>query len=128
MIFDENYIQRKNISEVKDLLAKIKQTHLKTTEISELEKVLGDIILGHIRTTYRLNIGGLIRARKNHRKKAFKNIQSLHYPKWENIPKKHWCFGRCNDCGQSMFYAATGTDTAIIEIRPKKGDYITVLG
>lgn len=34
--------------------------------------------------------------------------------------------GRCNDIGESMFYSSNHFETAILEVRPEKGKFITV--
>lgn len=127
MILDSRYIHNKTLSEIKEVLNTILQMPLEITEITEIEDLLGKIILGHERTIYTLNVPELIRVRKNIRKKKFKHITCLSYPKWDLIPKKKWDFARGNDKGQSMFYAATETATAIIEVRPKLNEHITVI-
>lgn len=128
MIIDSKYIQSRTLQEIKSDLDYVRKIDLKTVEISHLENVIGEIILGHTRTPYKLKVvEGLIRARKNIGQKAYKNIKCFSYPKWKLIPESKWDYGRCNDKGESMFYSATETDTAMIEVRPKENEHLTLI-
>lgn len=63
------------------------------------------------------------RARINSSEKFFKNVNQLWYPPSSKIKK----YGRLNRPGQSLFYIAASENTAILEMRPQKGDILTIL-
>lgn len=66
----------------------------------------------------------LYRARINEDKADFAHKSKLWYrtEKVEEIP-----LGRFNKAGESLFYAAVELNTAIFELRPKKGDVVTIM-
>jgi hypothetical protein len=64
----------------------------------------------------------IYRARRHTDKASlFYNVKDLIYPKEVKT------YGRLNDIGESIFYGASHHDTALLEMRPKLGDEITIL-
>ncbi|MHA8060483.1 hypothetical protein PQG22_04285 [Aquirufa beregesia] len=45
---------------------------------------------------------------------------------WNPPAKSIHTFGRCNDIGKSLLYCSTSWETAISEVRPAKGDYLSM--
>lgn len=79
-------------------------------------------------TTYTFN--GFYRARKhNNIKGNFKEgklTEFINEKEFWNPPTENAKIGRCNDDGESMFYCANDIVTAILEVKPEVGDFITV--
>lgn len=45
---------------------------------------------------------------------------------WNPPPESIKYLGRCNDINESMFYSSNEFETAIAEVRPQKGDFVSV--
>ncbi len=74
---------------------------------------------------------GFYRARKhNHVEGKINNKGLLHKftneSEFWNVPKEYAQIGRCNEEGESMFYCANDIVTAILEVKPEVGDFVTV--
>jgi RES domain len=103
----------------------------KDLSIDELKKLIGNILsnvdYSSIHCTNQTFLG-LYRARQHNQI----NGQSDDYifineKEYWNPPKD--CInelGRCNDIGESMFYSSNHFETAILEVRPIQGQFITV--
>ena len=125
---ETKYIQNRSIAEIKKDIHSFEadSVKLKHQSITDIEKMLSKIILGHLRITYKLNPEALVRGRPNKNSEIFSNKADLWYPDWEKIPKEKHKLGRCNDKGESVFYASTETDTTICELQLTEGDYFTL--
>lgn len=103
----------------------------KKLSINELTKLVGNILsnvnYGSIYCT-KQTFNGLYRARQhnqidgNYDDCIFTNEKEYWNPPEKSIVK----LGRCNDIGESMFYSSNHFETSILEVRPVKGQYITV--
>lgn len=103
----------------------------KDLTIDQLKKLVGNILsnvdYGSIYCTNQ-TFSGLYRARQHDQI----NGQSDDYvftneKEYWNPPKEYISqLGRCNDIGESMFYSSNHFETAILEVRPKQGQFITV--
>jgi hypothetical protein len=99
--------------------------------IDELKRLIGNILsnvdYGSIHCTNQTFLG-LYRARQHNQI----NGQSDDYifineKEYWNPPKGYINqLGRCNDIGESMFYSSNHFETAILEVRPIQGQFITV--
>lgn len=77
------------------------------------------------------HLNALYRARKhNHIDGVLKNNLVYLFKndiEFWNPPEKYITeYGRCNDKNESLFYCSNSLETCIAEVKPKKGDYITV--
>ncbi len=103
----------------------------KDLSIDELKKLVSNILssvnYGSIYCTNQ-TFNGLYRARQHNNVNGknddyvFTNEKEYWNPPKENINQ----LGRCNDVGESMFYSSNHFETAILEVRPVKGKFITV--
>lgn len=118
----------KNITEeeITQRLNSVKDVEIESMSIDDIQNTIGDLILGYNRTTYKFNLKGLSRSRKNDND-PFLNTADLWIPDFNKIEEKKWKYGRCNDKGEGVFYASSETDTAICEAHPLKNSYITVV-
>ena len=103
---------------------KYRSMDFQTSPIDELERLIGRIINDYKTQSFFWGLPVIYRARKHDAcGLIFKNTEQLIYPKKENVKK----LGRLNGVGESMFYCASDKDTALLEVRPKFGDEITIL-
>ena len=103
----------------------------KDLSIDELKKLVGNILssvnYGSIHCTNQ-TFSGLYRARQHNQINGqsddyiFTNEKEYWNPPEDCINE----LGRCNDIGESMFYSSNHFDTAILEVRPIEGQFITV--
>ena len=103
----------------------------KNLSIDEIQKlvgnILGDVDYASIHCANQ-TFSGLYRARQHNQI----NGQSDDYiftneKEYWNPPKEYINqLGRCNDIGESMFYSSNHFETAILEVRPVQGKFITV--
>lgn len=119
-------IQEKSIDEVKEEIKSFLDNDLKSDSIYEIESKIGKIINGHLRITYKVNPQALIRGRKNYNGEVFTTNKDLEHPRWDEIPKEKHKIGRCNDKGESIFYASTETDTTICELQLENNEFFTL--
>lgn len=109
---------------IEDLDASIKKYHsldFASSTIADADKLLRQIIKHFVTQTLVWNFPVLYRARRHSDDRMFTNVSELIYP------KNPTTYGRLNDIGESLFYGATHHDTALMEMRPKVGDEITIL-
>ncbi len=103
----------------------------KDLSISELKILIGNILRDF--DYYSIfcknqTFAGLYRARQHNQidgnspNYIFTNEKEYWNPPAECIGE----IGRCNDIAESLFYCSNEFETAILEVRPKKGKYITV--
>ncbi|CAM2790585.1 RES domain-containing protein [Flavobacterium succinicans] len=105
----------------------------KQKDISTLKEEISQIMLDKryttdIFTTFTFN--GFYRARKHNNVKGnfvdgtlFEFINEKEF--W-NPPIEFAKLGRCNNDGESMFYCSGDFITAVLEVKPEVGDYITI--
>lgn len=130
------YNNSADVDAVKSLIGELESLDLKTVEDSFVqEKILK--LLGSYGTS-QLGVDPsrrLYRVRKNLSERLhsssglewhpplFSELKQLWYPLPEHIRVR----GRVNGAGQSVFYCANSIDTAVLEMRPKDGEYLTIL-
>ena len=119
--------KHENLRRVKllDLSARIRR--FRATNLSQLngEQVynrIGKIADGYMTRPALIGANGVFRARVNSGDEFFRNSSELWYPPSEKVQA-----GRFNLAHQSKFYASNSPIAAIWEIRPKVGDFVTVL-
>lgn len=93
----------------------------KNISISQATEKLISILKYFITHILKWNEPNIFRGRKHCEQSLFTNVQDLVHP------RNPVSYGRLNDIGESMFYGASHQDTSILELKPKKGDVITVL-
>lgn len=75
-------------------------------------------------------MGGLFRARKHNRVDGIQNFdEHLAFTcesQFWNPPADICKLGRCNDKNESMFYCTNNLTTAIVEVKPEIGEFVTV--
>lgn len=96
---------------------------------NEVSQIMLDVnYTADVFSTFTFN--GLYRARvhnnligksENGRLYEFKNENEF----W-NVPEKYAKQGRCNSNGKSLFYCASDFETAILEVKPKVGEFVTI--
>ena len=103
------------------------------SHIGTLKKIIGKVMLDaeyESSTFENLKFQGFFRGRshnhllgsiKGNKIKAFINENDFKNPPSEIVKR-----GRCNDNGESMFYASTMLSTSIMESRPIVGQYVTI--
>lgn len=107
---------------------------LKDKDLEQIKKQVSQIMLeGNYGTTSftTYTFKGFYRARlHNHLEGKLNEKEVLHKfnneTEFWNVPEKYAEIGRCNDKGESMFYCANDIVTAILEVKPKAGDFVTV--
>ena len=123
------FFNKKHLPEFDDLI--VLSRFLKTTELTKIvERKITSI--GGYQTSFWPNfkVSGFYRTRNhnqlkgNLRKGVFQEFS--HEGEFWNPPAKFTPIGRCNDVGESLLYCSTSWETAIIESRPKVGDFISV--
>lgn len=103
----------------------------KELSTNELKKLVGDILSNVDYGSIYCNnqtFSGLYRARQHNEiygqsdDYVFTNEKEYWNPPADCINE----LGRCNDFGESMFYSSNHFETAILEVRPIQGQFITV--
>ncbi len=103
----------------------------KNNSISELKSLISNILLGvDYGSIFCKNqeFEGLYRARQHNQIDGnsdtylFTNEKEFWNPASEYIKR----LGRCNDIGESLFYCSNEFETAVLEVRPNKGKFISV--
>lgn len=103
----------------------------KDLSIKELEKLVGNILSSvdyNSILCVNQTFAGLYRARQHKLingqsdEYVFTNEKEFWNPPKESIK----VLGRCNDIGESMFYSSNDFQTAILEVRPQEGQFITI--
>lgn len=125
---NNNYFENRSESEIQRELDSFRQLDIENLTIDEIEETIGHLMRGHIRKVYILNPSGLCRVRENINGEMFSKTKQLWYPNFKEIDKEKWKFGRCNDKGESIFYASSESNTCICEIRPEIKSLITMIG
>jgi hypothetical protein len=110
-----------SFEDLKKSIEKYHSLDFNSSTIADADKLLREIIKHFVTQTLVWNFPVLYRARKHSNKNLFENVSELIYPKNPKV------YGRLNDIGESLFYGATQVDTAIMEMKPKIGDEITIL-
>lgn len=105
----------------------------KEKDITTLKEDISQIMLDKRYTTdtfTNFTFNGFYRARNHNNVRGSLNDDILTEFKNEkefwNSPVKFAKMGRCNAEGESMFYCSSDFTTAILEVKPQVGDYITV--
>jgi hypothetical protein len=79
-------------------------------------------------TTFTFN--GFYRARKHNNlygnSRDGKLVEFINEKEFWNVPEKNAKIGRCNEEGKSLFYCSSDLVTAILEVKPQEGDFISV--
>lgn len=114
-------------AQIQEKLNTFKQLDIESLSIAEIQEKIGELIVGHNRKLYKLNPTGLNRARINYDTEVFLNSKDIWYPDYSTIDESKWKYGRCNDKGESIFYASSETDTAICEMYPGSTTFITLI-
>ncbi len=92
-------------------------------DIDDLKAKLNTILNGYTCITKKIESHYAYRARINNGSEFFDKVDDLWYPPKEKIYK----LGRLNRTHQSIFYISASHETAILEVRPKIGDLVTLL-
>lgn len=123
------FFNKNHLPEINDLISISRL--LKAAEITEIvERKITSI--GSYQTSFWPNfkVTGFYRARThNHLKGNSKDgilYEFTNEGEFWNPPSEDAPIGRCNDVGESLLYCSTSWETAIIECRPKVGNYISV--
>lgn len=124
---NNNYFESRSVSDIQEELDSFRDLDIENLTINEIEETIGHLMRGHIRKAYTLNPSGLCRVRENFNGEIFSNTRQLWYPNFMEIEEEKWKFGRCNDKGESIFYASSETDTSICEIQPENNSFITMI-
>ncbi|MEP3836412.1 MAG: RES domain-containing protein [Algibacter sp.] len=103
------------------------------SDIETLKKIVGKVMLdAEYESSYFTNLKfeGFFRGRShNHLLGSLKNGELNEFTNekdFKNAPAEAVKRGRCNDNGESLFYASTMLSTAIMESRPTVGQYVTI--
>lgn len=92
-------------------------------DIDTIKQKLHVLLNGHACITRRMESHYAFRARINKGSEFFNKTEELWYPPRELIHK----LGRLNREHQPVFYISASHETATLEIRPKIGDFVTIL-
>jgi hypothetical protein len=112
-----------NTKLLKKKINEFKNLDILTTSIEDYKTSLMEIMKGYRCWTFYLGDQYFYRARINKKDKLFTNVSELYYPKPEDIKTQ----GRMNRVGVPLFYLAASHQTALLEVRPKKGDILTII-
>ncbi len=112
-----------SLTELENKITILKSSDFRGLSIDQLREMIAEIIDQCPLQPRPLRLSGVYRARKNCTTQIFTNASDLWYPPSSVIKT----YGRLNNVGQSLFYAAMGAETAFHELRPKIGEVITVL-
>ena len=102
-------------------------------DIATLKEEISQIMLDKkyttdIFTTFTFN--GFYRARKHNNVKGDCKdeilMEFINEKEFWNPPVRNVKMGRCNGDGESMFYCSSDFLTAVLEVKPEIGDYITI--
>jgi hypothetical protein len=115
-----------SFADIESQIDSLQLLDFQTTDIQDVRQLISRLITGftncdQLYTKYPIN--NIFRARINKPRSLYENIQELVYPD----PCKITTCGRLNDIGSSVFYGACEFETAILETRPKEGDFVTVM-
>ncbi|POZ49808.1 RES domain-containing protein [Methylovulum psychrotolerans] len=117
------HLQLSNLSyaDLENTIKTYQSLNFKTASIEDADKLLRLIIKHFVTQTLVWKCPVIFRARKHIDEALFKNTEELIYP------KNPTTLGRLNNIGESLFYGASHHDTALLEVRPRLGDEITIL-
>ena len=123
MIPKNNHLSKIGIDSIQIQIDELEKLDRQKVSIKSLKKRISKLMEGYSCYTRIVDAEYAFRARINSSKKFFTNVGQLWYPPSDKINK----YGRLNRPKQSLFYIAASQDTAILEMRPQKGDILTIL-
>lgn len=131
-LINPSIIQKRSLEEISESLKSIQALNLKILTVDEVLDQLIKSFNGVIaitntldaRVDVQLKRRGLFRARKNFGDKFFEHTSEL----WclPSKYKKKATMGRCNRVGEVILYCALNEETAIHEVCPNSGDFVTL--
>lgn len=120
--FREKLRKTITIVELQELIDRFEALPIQSP-IKVIKEELNLVLNRYTCMTRRMESNFAFRARINEGEAVFTNYKEIWYPPAEKVKT----YGRLNRPGQSMFYISASHDTAILEVRPKVGDLVTVL-
>lgn len=112
-----------SLTELENKITILKSSDFRGLSIDQVREMIAEIIDQYPLQVRPLRLSGVYRARKRMFSEPFTHTKELWHPPFSAIQKP----GRLNDKGESRFYAADTSNTAMLELRPAVGDIITVL-
>jgi hypothetical protein len=101
----------------------IRSLDLRNIEIDLLKSLISELMKGYVTITQRLSDNAIYRARLFDSDQNIECVSELWYPPIEKVKT----LGRLNRVNKNIFYCSENEGTAILELRPRVGDTITVL-
>ncbi|MFZ5448966.1 MAG: RES domain-containing protein [Thermodesulfobacteriota bacterium] len=111
------------IDSIKSRIQEIETLNRENVTIEDLKAKIGLLIKGYSCTTRIIDSDFAYRARKNPKNKHFCHVRELWYPPSDRIMIP----SRLNRVGRSIFYISASEATAILEMRPRIGEIMTIL-
>lgn len=110
-------------NDINDLIQQLREVDLKRIGLEALRQQLGKIMDGFLCSPVRLGGGPIYRARITNEGELLHNMSQVWYKPHSHVAT----YGRLNDIGQSIFYAADTLPLAVLEVRPTIGSWITII-
>lgn len=115
-------IENKSIDEIVEFFIRLYKSANHLSQ-SEVKLTLGNFISGYNAKEYRIKINPLTRARKHNKKPMLCHIDEIFAPAKEYVID----YGRFNEISESVFYCSTEPITSLKELKPQKGDIVTLM-
>jgi hypothetical protein len=111
------------VLEIEAAISRFNWIDLLMTDFEKVVQAIAPVITGYVTSDKGWPLNGIYRARKNEDGKSFDNISQL----WARPAKDVKKYGRLNQPGESIFYAAEVSQVSLAEIKVKVGDVVTIM-
>lgn len=111
---------------IADIRSRIKRLELQDTRSLDYDYTLESVaklMTGYSQFPRTLDAQYGFRARLHDTQQLYEHVSELWYPPAETVKR----FGRLNPPGKSLLYLAANRDIATLEVRPRRGDFLTTL-
>jgi len=119
----ENLLTQISLAEINDQIKELETLDRQSITIDELKLKISRLMKGHTVRLREIVAKKIFRARKTPQNIVFNRVNELWYPPTNLITK----YGRCNNINSTIFYCSDSEPTAILELRPEIGFYLTIL-
>jgi hypothetical protein len=112
-----------SLNQIHDQIKELESLDRQSITIDELKHKISRLMKGHTVRPRKIVAKNIFRARKTPQNRLFNKVNELWYPPTHLTTR----YGRCNNINTTIFYCSDRESTAILELRPDIGDYLTIL-
>jgi hypothetical protein len=119
----ESLLTQISLVEIHNQIKELETLDRQSITIDELKHKISRLMKGHTVRPRKIVAKNIFRARKTPQNTVFNRVNELWYPRKNLITQ----YGRCNNINSTIFYCSDRESTAILELRPNIGVYLTIL-